>query len=291
MNFYEAFGYARNQQTKLVNSFSIDDEQNPQWHDGTTDGQWLQNLFINRDFAVGDFTLTVSAITPSNQDLPADGTLPLMAKITIAEGTVEKAWAVLKPPKINIVMDSYGTPILSFPRLKLSRTQEENVWASTWGDAVYNGEYEIIFYAEDNEGNIASSEAIIINVIGGVESPSKSSVRIELEKDSYNLGEPWKARLIEELAWGYDLYAAVVMPDGNFFALPFENEIAAVNSVAKWEKQRIPHTPVILLDLILPDNLPIGEYCLYGILSPENESVLERVDMWEWTWRCFEVQK
>jgi len=254
MNFSEAFGYARNKQTKLVNSFSIDDEQNPQWHDGTTDGQWLQDIFINGGFTVGDITLTVSAITPSNQELSADGTLPLMAKISLAQGTVEKAWAVLKPPKINYVIDSYGTPILSFPRLKLSRTQEKNVWASTWGDAVYNGEYQIIFYAQDNEGDIASSEPITINVIEGVESPEKSSVRIELEKESYNLGEPFQARLIEELAWGYDLYVAVVMPDGNFFALTKENEFAPVNSVAKWDKLRKPHTPVMLLDLTLPDN-------------------------------------
>jgi Leucine-rich repeat (LRR) protein len=290
MNFSEAFNYAHKEQTKLVNSFFDDRDQNPQWHDGR-DGQWLQNLFINRDFTVGDFTLTVSAITPSNKDLQADDTLPLMAEIIIAKGTIEKAWAVLKPPKINIVMDSYGTPILSFPRLKLSRTQKENIWASTWGDAVYNGEYEIIFSAEDNEGNIDSSEPITINVIGGVESPEKSSVRIELEKESYNLGEHFQARLIEELGWGYDLYAAVVIPDGNFFALTKENEFAPVNEAAKWEKQRKPHSSVILLDLILPDNLPIGEYCLYGILSPEDESVLETVEMWEWTLRCFEVQK
>ncbi len=291
MNFYEAFGSAHNKQTKLVNSLSIDDEQNPQWVDGTRDGQWLKDIFINGDFTVGDITLTVSAITPSNQELSADGTLPLMAKITLAQGTVEKAWALLKPPKINIVLDSYGTPILSFPRLKLSRTQEENLWASTWGDAVYNGKYEIIFYAQDNEGNIASSEPITINVIAGVESPEKSSVRIELEKESYHLSEHFQARLIEELGWGYDLYAAVVMPDGNFFALTKENEIAPVNYVAKWDKLRKPHTPVMLLDLILPNNLPIGKYCLYGILSPENEPVLETVESWEWTSRCFEVQK
>jgi len=291
MNFSEAFDDARDEQAKLVNSFSINLEQNPQWHDGTTNGQWLQDIFINGDFTVGDITLSVSAITLSNQELSADGTLPLMAKISLAQGTVEKAWALLKPPKINFVLDSYGTPILSFPRLKLSRTQDENLWSSTWGDAVYNGEYEIIFYAQDNQGNIASSEAITINVIGGVESPEDSSVQIELEKESYNLGETFQARLIEELPWGYDLYVAVVMPDGNFFALTKENEIAPVNSAAKWDKIRKPHAPVMLLDLTLPDNLPIGEYCLYGILSPENESVWETVESWEWTWRCFEVQK
>jgi Leucine-rich repeat (LRR) protein len=93
------------------------------------------------------------------------------------------------------------------------------------------------------------------------------SPQIDLEKDSYNPGELFQARLTEKLTSGYDLYAAVVMPDGNFFALKNTNEIAALNTVAKWDGQRIADIPVMLLDLILPENLPSGEYCLYGILG------------------------
>jgi len=112
------------------------------------------------------------------------------------------------------------------------------------------------------------------------------SPQIDLEKDSYNPGELFQARLTEKVISGYDLYAAVVMPDGNFFALTKENEFVAVNTVAKWYEHRIADIPVMLLDLILPDNLPSGEYCLYGILSPKNQSVLETVDLWVWTRRC-----
>jgi hypothetical protein len=112
------------------------------------------------------------------------------------------------------------------------------------------------------------------------------SPQIELEKDSYNPGELFQARLTEKFTPGHDLYAAVVMPDGNFFALKNTNEISALNTVAKWDGQRIASSPVMLLDLILPDNLPSGEYCLYGILSPKNKPVLETVDLWVWTRRC-----
>ncbi len=76
------------------------------------------------------------------------------------------------------------------------------------------------------------------------------------------------------------------MPDGNFFALKNTNKLAPLNTVAYWDGQRIADIPVMLLDLILPENLPSGEYCLYGILSPENESVLESVDLWVWTQQC-----
>ncbi|OAD22284.1 two component regulator propeller domain protein, partial [Candidatus Thiomargarita nelsonii] len=47
MNFYEAFEYARDKQEELVKSLSIGQDQIPQWYDGSNDGQWLRNLFIN----------------------------------------------------------------------------------------------------------------------------------------------------------------------------------------------------------------------------------------------------
>jgi len=137
-----------------------------------------------------------------------------------------------------------------------------------------------------NIGNnhLSSSDPEIIALLDNTQ--TSCSPQITLEKDSYNPGELFQARLTEKLGSGYDLYAAVVMPDGNFFALTKENEFAAMNTVAKWDGQRIADSPVMLLDLILPDNLPSGEYCLYGILSPKNKSVLETVDLWVWTRRC-----
>jgi len=202
---------------------------------------------------------------------------------------VKRVWAVIKPPKVNLVIDSYGTPILAFPQFNLFRTEEQDVWASTWHDAVYNGEYEITFYAEDEQGNIADSDAIKINVIGGIEPPVQATVQIELEKESYQLGETFQATLAEELPWGYDLYAAVLMPDGNFFALKNTNELAGINLPAKWTGQRIPHNAMTLFQLNLPETLPTGQYCLYGILSPEYELVLDTIESWVWMLRCFEV--
>ncbi|MEN8221488.1 MAG: hypothetical protein ABFS56_35140 [Pseudomonadota bacterium] len=88
---------------------------------------------------------------------------------------------------------------------------------------------------------------------------------------------------------GYDLYAAVLLPDGNFFALRKTNQLAGVNEAKRWVGDRTFHTPVTLFDLTLPESLPTGQYCIYGILSPENELVLETLDLWVWRVRCFEV--
>ncbi|MCK5524968.1 MAG: hypothetical protein KAI83_17715 [Thiomargarita sp.] len=46
-----------------------------------------------------------------------------------------------------------------------------------------------------------------------------------------------------------------------------------------------------LVDLTLPEGLPTGEYCLYGILSPEREDVVATrvLDLWVMEQWCFEV--
>jgi len=286
MSFYEAFGYARDKQEKLVKSLSIGQDQIPQWYDGSDDGQWLRNLFINGSFVVAPIDLTVQALTASTS-LSVGQSLSLSAQVN--QDNVKRVWAVIKPPKVQLVMDSYGTPILAFPHLDLFSTEEERVWRTVWDEAVYNGVYEITFYAEESLGNISASEPITVFVRGGVDSPEMSSVEIKLAKDRYLRGESFQAQLIEDLAWGYDLYAAVLLPDGNFFALRDTNKLAGVNEPKKWIGERTFHTPVRLFDLTLPENLPTGQYCLYGILSPENELVLETLDLWVWTVRCFEV--
>lgn len=101
-----------------------------------------------------------------------------------------------------------------------SNYSTENKFSHNWQAAVYNGEYQIRFYAEDDQGNIASSDKeLIITVTGGVNSPSKAEVQLLLTKTNYKPGEQFKAELIEDLNWGYDLYAALILPDNNFLAI------------------------------------------------------------------------
>jgi len=284
MSFWEAFEFARDKHTKYVQS--VDQVQNPQWTDGTEDGQWLRELFINGNFTIADVTFTVEALTTSTM-LSVGQSIELSAKTSLDKNETKRLWAIIKPPKVSLVLDSYGTPILAFPRVRLY--EKDGIWAATWQDFAYNGNYEISFYAEDKAGNISSSDAITVSVSGGIDSPENSSVNITLAKDRYQRGELLKAELTEELGWGYDLYAAVLLPDGNFFALRDTNKVADLNKAEKWVSDRTAHSPVTLFELNLPENLPTGQYCFYGILSPERENVLETVPLWVMSQRCFEV--
>jgi len=285
-NFAEAFEYARQEQTDLLD----EETQEPQSEDGQQ-GEWLKKLDLNGRFVVGDITLAVESLTPST-DLSVGQSLLLQAKVSLAQGTVKRVWAVLKPPKVNRVLDSNGTPILPYPRLELELTDSDHVWQIGWSEAVYNGDYKITFSAQDNQGNIASSDnSVIISVTGGVEPPAQAQVQLVLEKDQYRLGEPFKAELIEDLGWGYDLYAAVVMPDGNYLALKSLNDLAPPNQPKNWLTSRTQRRPATLFELTLPTGLPAGQYCLYGILSPEREDVFKTLEqgLWVMDVRCFDV--
>jgi hypothetical protein len=168
--------------------------------------------------------------------------------------------------------------------------QNEDIWTGTWNQALYNGEYEISFYAKDNDGNIEmSEESVVISVSGGVEPPASASVDVVIEKDRYARGEPFKFELVEQLGWGYDLYAAVVLPDGQFITLEGTNEFAQLNQPENWLSRRESNEKVRIIDLTLPFELVTGTYCLYGILSPQGENPLAVMDKWEYSLKCFEM--
>jgi ligand-binding sensor domain-containing protein len=295
MNFFEAFQYASQKQKKMLGNLSqgtttdLNIIQEPQLEDGQG-GQWLRQLFLNGPFVTADLTLAVEGVTTSTT-LSASQSLNIKAQVGFAQGKVIRVWAILIPPKANLVMDSNGTPILAYPRLQLSQTQDETIWETTWRGGVYNGDYEFTFYAEDNQGNIASSDnSVVISVTGGVEPPSQATVQMVVAQEKYRAGEQFKAQLIENLGWGYDLFAAVVLPDGNFIAFKNTNQLAALNEATKWRGQRVQNAPLTLIDLTLP-NLPKGQYCLYGILSPEKEDVFETLNqgLWVMVQKCFEI--
>ncbi|MDM8561751.1 C13 family peptidase [Candidatus Marithioploca araucensis] len=300
---FEAFDLARDEQRKMIGSQTRTDNvedislnQTPLLDDNgdgisnSNDGRWLKKLRIGHRIESGSLIVEVEGVTQSTT-LQVGQPLTLKAKADTDTESATQVWALIRPPKMNLVLDTNGTPILGFQRLDLSHTKDI-LWEGIWSDAVYNGDYEINFYAQDKQGNIASSDkSIIINVTGGVEPPEKANLQIVLEKDRYRPGEPLKAELIENLGWGYDLYAAVVMPDGHFIAFKNTNQFSPVNEAKKWRGQRAQNSHTTLVDFTLPEGLPTGEYCLYGILSPEREDVFETLalDLWVMEQRCFEV--
>jgi len=289
---YEAFELARDRQKKMLGSDQH--SQNPIFGVNDEDNRWIRDIRIGDRLESAPLIVTVQSTTQATT-LPIGESVTLSAWADAESGMAKTVWALIRPPGMNPVIGTHGTPILPFQHIELSHINGQS-WTGVWEDAVYNGDYEITFYANDAQGYLASSDTFTITRSGGVEPPAQAQVQIVLEKDQYRLGEPFKVELIEDLGWGYDLYAAVVRPDGNYLALKSLNDLAPPNQPQNWLTSRTPSYPATLFDLtlledLLLEDLPTGQYCLYGILSPEREDVFKTLDLGLWVMdvRCFDV--
>ncbi|MEY3198738.1 MAG: hypothetical protein RJA13_696 [Bacteroidota bacterium] len=298
MNFNEAFSYATTEQTKLLNKMDLRVvvtgstgsnsgviEQTPRKFDGNQTYS-LDKLFLNGSFVTGDATLSVKNITTSTQ-IKANIPFNLKAQASVAQGDVRQVWAVVRPPRMDLILDSYNTPILAFPRVILSSTNVNNEWEGTLSNTRYNGDYKITFYAKDRDGDVVSSdETITLTVSDGIEPPPQATLQIQLNQTSYKAGDLLKATITEELQWGYDLYVAVILPSGDFITLKGKNGFSNLNEIKTWYGNRQQGITNPFLELTLPA-LPVGQYCLFGALSPEGEPPLNATNYWKQTTQCF----
>jgi hypothetical protein len=257
-------------------------------------GLWLREVYVNGPAVTADTSLAVTALTASMPVTPGNP-VTLQAQATLVSGTVSRMWAVLRPPRMNLAMDAQGTPILGFPILQLSPvTGNAAIWETTWMPEIYNGDYHLTFYAEDKEGNTADSDTLVLTVNNGINPPASANVSVQANQASYRAGERLTLSLTENLGWGYDLYAAIAMPNGSMFTVNGKNEIhplqpGVYNGVRNWRATRSQGKPVTLLDLTLPP-LPAGEYCFYGLLSPQRNDVFAVKASWVMGRQCVMVQ-
>ncbi|WP_186441710.1 two-component regulator propeller domain-containing protein [Desulfamplus magnetovallimortis] len=307
MNFVEAFHYATSAQKKLLGKLSdyatvAGDEpggysQEPQYDDSgdgfysiSDEGQWLKQVAINGSVTMADITLQVTPLIDSG--MVSGSTSPqilLKAEATLSAGRVERVWAVIRPPQMDIIVDDTGIPLLAFPKANMAASKtEENVWEGSYDGFVYNGEYEVTFYAQDNEGNIESSDSIKLTVADGMDCPPKASLTVNAEKAVYQPGESLTISVTEHLAYGYDLYVALFLPDGRFTAL--KNPVKDSKGLQQLEYNRIywgdrwmdmhreMGKPVTVMDIMLPqDNLPEGLYCIYAALIPQGQDLVTAI--------------
>ncbi|MBF0413166.1 MAG: hypothetical protein HQK70_10700 [Desulfamplus sp.] len=372
MNFVEAFHDAASKQKKLLGRLSdyqkvsagtsYNFAQEPQFDDTgdgvyniAVDGDWLKKVSVNGTWTKADVTLAIEPVTQSGvvstsgSGGGSSGAVPLKAKAALASGVVRRVWAVIRPPQMDILVDSTGIPLLAFPKVDLSlpknssnaeaetadsdnpNSEEQNIYKGSWNGFVYNGEYEITFYAEDNEGNIESSESIKLTVGDGMACPERASLKVSATGNSindsagntdnigkivYTSGDTLKISITENLAYGYDLYVALFMPDGNFVAL--KSPLKDSNQLQKenfnklyWGDRWIDTSrntnmgkvvdvvDILLSEEILSQNtayqgkLPLGSYCVYAALIPQGEDLLNAAGkgLFVLDGVCFEVVK
>ena len=160
-NFKDAFKMAQSEQNRLIGK--LGKTQSPQLDDNgdgeydPKDGQWLQHVQINGDVgnlqttdsravaqdskghtqvtyakkAAFDFSLAVETLTPTTT-VNADQVLTFKTKVVSAKDDAQLVWAVVRPPRMNQVIDTNGTPILAYPHEPLAPSMEKDVWQTRW---------------------------------------------------------------------------------------------------------------------------------------------------------------
>lgn len=306
-NFFEAYNLAQEKLTKLMSKYNdrydTEKTQIPRFEDGNQ-GEWLKQVSINGNFRVENSLLAIKELIPSTI-LSANQSLPLKVEVNFDSARpletaerITRVWAIVKPPKMDLVIGVNGTPIITFDYVPLSRSREvKNLWQTRWNKGIYNGDYEISFYAEDDKNNIASSNSIFITVQNGTDPPPQANVQIQVEKNRYQRGEIFNATIIQQLGWSYDLYVAVTLPpEGKeYVLLNNTNKFLPASTILPWVLQGRAENQMISIikDFELPMDLPTGQYCLWAILSPQDEDVFMAKSQGLWGQfpgqQCFEV--
>jgi len=314
LNFLEAFYYANSEQKKMLSKISdyplvagdeIGNEignyfQEPQYDDTgdgiyniSKEGEWLKQFAINGNVKPADITLQVESLTESKIITVLEDVI-LKAKATLVSGTVNKVWATIRPPKMDIIIDNTGIPLLAFPKTNLySSKLQKNVWEGGWNNFVYNGDYEITFYAQDNDNNIEHSSSIQLSVIDGVSCPLSASVELNISKDVYTYTDDFKISVRESLSYGYDLYIVLVMSDGQFITFDRRNKFSKKfnRPDSWWSINRSQEKDIIVMDDInLLKDYPKGQYSVFAILSPERQDVLNATSNWVIDSVSFEIK-
>lgn len=304
-NFKEAFDFASAKQDALIGELKLNNRNNlvsagngieitqvPQFDDGSN-GQWLSQVYLNGSFVTANIGFNVIAISPKQKTIDARSEILLQSSIPISQRTIKRAWAIIRPPSMDLILDQDSTPILAYPQVQMGRVGMSSTYEATWKTPVYSGEYQITFYAEDTEGEIENSETVTVAVINGQDIPATAQLKITSNQTVYHLGDQMSVELTENLGWGYDLYVVVQLPTGQLFFLRNTNLLKETsltsNNTKPWDAKRVQGEPLTIIDLPLPQ-LSVGEYCFYGILSPQKQDVFLNQNKWVLDSQCVTFQ-
>jgi hypothetical protein len=163
-------------------------------------------------------------------------------------------------------------------------TTEQNKLLSTFNQISLVGTSIEQLPQKYDQNQLYTLDKLLLN--GSFFAGGDTYLQIQLNQTSYTVGHTIRATITEDLSQGYDLYLAVILPSGDFLTLKDKNTFSSINVPESWQSNRQQGVANTFLDLSLP-SLPTGQYCLFGILSPEGEPPLNAQKYWKQTTQCF----
>ncbi|WP_177428695.1 hypothetical protein, partial [Candidatus Venteria ishoeyi] len=154
------------------------------------------------------------------------------------------------------------------------------------------GTWRVTYQAQDMDGVWSDMQVGEVQVSDVVAPPPPPGVRIQagMNQSVYQIGDKLQFNLHTENGGSaaYDLYAALIFPDGNFYTFGYPLSMSFPNTITPYQSQLDLSTPQdhLILDAVLPKGLATGTYQGCGILTPAD------ADPWDMAgWLSFHCQE
>ena len=124
---------------------------------------------VGGNFAIASLFSEITGQSP-NASITANTSHSFYATLSDLDG-IEAVWAVVLPPHYVAPATSADleAPEVALPTFDLTDPDKNGTYDADYSDFTYNGDYQITFYARNENGNVTPSPATIITVSGGQE--------------------------------------------------------------------------------------------------------------------------
>jgi len=164
---YKAFVQAKNAMWYSSNGTQVaylDDNRNGIGNE-KSDGQVARYYTLGTGIMLAGDAPLIGSILPA-QDLNGEPTLTtIWAQDVTTTGSIDKVWAVITPPKSNLV--SPDEPVTDLPTVDLVYNSNSNRYEGTYNNFITCGTYNIAVFAKDTSGNISAPAATTVTQTNG----------------------------------------------------------------------------------------------------------------------------
>ena len=161
-SIYQSWLSAKNELNNMGLPYSLMD---PQLEEGSASIASL--TMVGGNFAIAGLFPEIIDQSP-NASITANTSHSFYATLSDLDG-IEAIWAVVLPPDYVAPPTSADleAPEVSLPTFELTDSDNNGTYDADYSDFTYTGDYQITFYARNENGNVAVSSATVITVIGG----------------------------------------------------------------------------------------------------------------------------
>ncbi|MEK7989652.1 MAG: C13 family peptidase, partial [Thiotrichaceae bacterium] len=262
--------------------------QQPQLYDGR-DGQRSRNVFIGGQKTAAAQPPEIIDIHPVIYLNKEQTTATIWVKTFPDLNSIRRVRAVLVNEQDQLA--EYNGQETHFSRRELELKANSNLerYEIEYDQFHTAQDWTILYQAQDIEGQWSE---IAMGYASSQTQSSNATVQLAVDKTDNNV----HVEILEQFSIGYDLYIALIAPDGNYLTVTGKNDYSInddLDNLKPWYGNHSQSEALLVIDTPL-DNFPFtakGQYCIYAVLSPEQNDVIEAMEqnLTTFDMQCFDL--